>query len=142
MKCTGCGGTGDWFLTGDWSVGLCPQCSGTGEASGPSSPADEPCDHDFDMRPEVDCGNYAKHEAALDGMGANSTGDCRSDEGVIVGLIDGVIASARVIAKYFREQQYRTDHRDVVQALEDLRSDQDVADVTGSAPIFADGVTE
>ncbi len=50
----------------------------------------------------------------------NEVVDCRSDEGVTVGLIDAMISIARVLA-----------HRDftppaVVEALKDLSEDEDV----------------
>lgn len=50
-----------------------------------------------------------------------SVTDCRTTVGVTVGLIDGIIAMARVIAK--------SDLSDpaILEALEDLRADEDIA---------------
>ena len=53
--------------------------------------------------------------------GATGSIDCRSDEGVTVGLIDGVIAIARVL----RHRQM--EGVAIYEALADLRSDEDVA---------------
>jgi hypothetical protein len=46
--------------------------------------------------------------------------DCRSEEGVTVGLIDGMIAIARVLAKR------KLDSEPIKQALIDLRLDEDM----------------
>lgn len=51
--------------------------------------------------------------------------DCRSDDGVTVGLIDGIISSARVLAK--RDLSPPA----VAEALKDLRADEDVAQLLG-----------
>jgi hypothetical protein len=51
--------------------------------------------------------------------------DCRSGVGVTVGLIDGIIAMARVL----RKSDLSSD--EVKEALKDLRSDEDVAFVFG-----------
>lgn len=42
--------------------------------------------------------------------------DCRSDEGIVVGLIDGMIASARII----RRQCLTATSISIVEALKDL----------------------
>lgn len=47
--------------------------------------------------------------------------DCRSPEGVTVGLIDGIIATARVL------RVRDTSHPAVVEALRDVAADEDVA---------------
>lgn len=47
--------------------------------------------------------------------------DCRSNEGVLLGLIDGVIATARVIRTMDQS------HPEVQEALADIRTDDDVA---------------
>jgi hypothetical protein len=60
----------------------------------------------------------------------DETGDCRSDDGVIVGLIDAVISQSRIIAAYLRAGAITTD---VSEALADLRADEDVAIVSGAA---------
>ncbi|MFL6138841.1 MAG: hypothetical protein ACJ74O_13710 [Frankiaceae bacterium] len=52
--------------------------------------------------------------------GKVTTTDCRTPEGVAVGLIDGVVAVARVLRSAPRTPA-------VVEALRDLRADQDVA---------------
>jgi hypothetical protein len=62
--------------------------------------------------------------------------DCRSDEGIIIGLIDGIIAASRVVARHLREHDvtiaaHRTHHRDLIDALADIRRDEDVALVAG-----------
>jgi len=51
--------------------------------------------------------------------------DCRTEVGITVGLIDGVIAIARVLAA-----RDLTSH-DVQEALKDLRCDEDIAVVLG-----------
>lgn len=48
--------------------------------------------------------------------------------GIIVGLIDGVIAQSRIIAQYLRTESLVIG---VAEALTDLRSDEDVAHVMG-----------
>lgn len=53
-------------------------------------------------------------------MGATET-DCRTEEGITVGLIDSVITVARVLAK--RDLSTPA----VLEALRDLRTDSDVA---------------
>lgn len=57
-----------------------------------------------------------------------TVGDCRTDEGVIVGLIDGMIAQARVVARYLRTSPV-TPPVAVAEALADIRADEDVARV-------------
>ncbi len=52
------------------------------------------------------------------------TTDCRSEEGVTVGLIDAIIAIVRVLAK--RDLSGDTA---VSEALKDLRSDQDLKSI-------------
>ena len=52
-------------------------------------------------------------------MNTNST-DCRTDVGVTVGLIDGMIAMARVLSKSDLSSP------EVVEALKDLRADEDI----------------
>jgi hypothetical protein len=56
-----------------------------------------------------------------------AVGDCRSPEGVIVGLIDGIIASSRIVAAYLLTGQRA---EAVTEALADARSDNDVLVVT------------
>ena len=55
--------------------------------------------------------------------------DCRSPEGITIGLIDGIIAMARVLR-----------HRDgsseeVQEALKDLRGDEDMAWLMGNSQV-------
>ena len=55
-------------------------------------------------------------------MGAmnHTTTDCRTDDGIAVGLIDGIISMARVLVKMNNTSpEYR-------EALKDLRSDEDI----------------
>lgn len=59
-------------------------------------------------------------------MSAQTT-DCRTETGITVGLIDGIIAIARMLA-----------HRDLTapqahEALKDMRSDEDVRRILGAA---------
>lgn len=56
--------------------------------------------------------------------------DCRSEDGIIVGLIDGMIAQARIVAAHLRS--IRTVDPAVREALLDLRADEDLALVCGS----------
>lgn len=49
------------------------------------------------------------------------TVDCRSPEGVTIGLIDGIITAARVLATRDLE------HPQITEALHDLTDDEDVA---------------
>jgi hypothetical protein len=65
--------------------------------------------------------------AALRGQHAS---DCRSEAGVIVGLIDGMIATARVIAQHLRDAEKVAP--EIVEALADIRADEDVAMVARS----------
>lgn len=51
--------------------------------------------------------------------------DCRTDEGITVGLIDAVINLARVL----RTREW--DHIEIQEALKDLRQDEDVAALLG-----------
>lgn len=51
--------------------------------------------------------------------------DCRSDVGVTVGLIDGIIAMARVLRTKDQSSE------EVQEALKDLRADEDVAALLG-----------
>lgn len=53
--------------------------------------------------------------------------DCRSPEGITVGLIDGIIAVARVL------QDQDLSHPAVIEALKDLAEDEDVAWLLGYA---------
>lgn len=53
--------------------------------------------------------------------------DCRSPEGVTVGLIDGIIAAARVI------RARECAHPAVVEALRDIADDEDVAWLVGAS---------
>jgi hypothetical protein len=55
--------------------------------------------------------------------------DCRSAEGTIVALIDGIIATSRVVARYLRENDVGVGHddRDLLNALTDIARDEDVA---------------
>lgn len=58
------------------------------------------------------------------------TTDCRSEVGVTVGLIDGLIAIARVLA------QRDLSPAEAQEALADLRADEDMARVLGpNAPV-------
>ena len=68
------------------------------------------------------------------------TTDCRSEVGVTVGLIDGLIAIARVLA------QRDLSPAEAQEALADLRADEDMArvlgpnvEVTGKPPCGAAG---
>ena len=56
------------------------------------------------------------------------TTDCRSEVGVTVGLIDGLIAIARVLA------QRDLSPAEAQEALADLRADEDMARVLGPNP--------
>lgn len=51
--------------------------------------------------------------------------DCRSDIGITVGLIDGIIAMARVLKSRGQLSE------EVQQALADLRADEDIAVLMG-----------
>lgn len=64
---------------------------------------------------------------------AHTHTDCRSEAGVTVGLIDGMIAMARVIAK--------RDHSapEVLEALKDLRRDEDIAIVLAAPTTTGEG---
>lgn len=53
--------------------------------------------------------------------------DCRSDVGITVGLIDGIIAMARVLRT--KDQS----SAEVQEALNDLRADEDIAALVGLA---------
>lgn len=54
--------------------------------------------------------------------------DCRSPEGITVGLIDGIIAMSRIV----REREDKGVSTEAVkQALEDLRQDSDVRWLAG-----------
>lgn len=53
------------------------------------------------------------------------TVDCRSEEGITVGLVDAMISIARVLAR----RDYGPES--VQEALKDLREDEDVAHVLG-----------
>lgn len=55
-----------------------------------------------------------------------TTTDCRSFDGVTVGLIDSIITAARVLKHRDKTSP------DVQEALADLRDDQDVAELLGS----------
>lgn len=50
-----------------------------------------------------------------------SSTDCRTQEGIAVGLIDGIISMARVL------RQMNIDSESYKEAIKDLRSDEDVA---------------
>jgi hypothetical protein len=63
-----------------------------------------------------------------------ASGDCRSLHGITVGLIDGLIATCRVLAA----RDLITD-RGVIEALTDLRQDEDVRAVVGGAGSDAQG---
>lgn len=54
--------------------------------------------------------------------------DCRSPEGITVGLVDGIIAAARII----RTRDHLA-HPAVVEALRDIADDDDVAWLVGHA---------
>jgi hypothetical protein len=51
--------------------------------------------------------------------------DCRTEVGITVGLIDGLISIARVL------RQRDLSAPEVAEALEDLRQDEDVAELLG-----------
>lgn len=51
--------------------------------------------------------------------------DCRSEVGITVGLVDSLISIARVLVR-----RDLTDH-DVLEAIKDLRSDEDIAHLLG-----------
>lgn len=55
------------------------------------------------------------------------TVDCRSPDGITIGLIDGIIATARIL----RERDLSTPA--VFEALQDLADDEDVAWLLGCA---------
>lgn len=57
----------------------------------------------------------------------HSSTDCRTEEGIVVALIDGVIATARII------REKGNDSESVREALKDLRSDEDIAWLFDSA---------
>jgi len=59
-------------------------------------------------------------------------GDCRSTEGVVVGLIDGMIASARVVAQHLRAGVVDVE---INEALADIRADEDVAAIVRAGVI-------
>lgn len=65
------------------------------------------------------------HADDLDNTSFESSTDCRSDVGITVGLIDGIIAMARVLKS--RDQC----SEEVQQALADLRADEDIAALMG-----------
>ncbi len=56
---------------------------------------------------------------------------CRSDEGVTVGLIDGIIAVSRVVVRRDLTQPH------VIEALRDLASDEDIASLFAVARSLA-----
>lgn len=51
----------------------------------------------------------------------NDPHDCRSESGITIGLIDGMIAIARVLAKRDLSQP------GIAEALQDLQADEDIA---------------
>ena len=51
---------------------------------------------------------------------AETTTDCRSEIGITVGLIDGIISISRVLARM------DLTHPDVCEALADLQTDEDL----------------
>ena len=63
-------------------------------------------------------------------------GSCRSDEGVTVGLIDGIISIARVLARRDLTPPI------VVEALADLREDEDLAVLRRAVVGVEDGETK
>ncbi|TCU34122.1 hypothetical protein [Rhizobium azibense] len=54
--------------------------------------------------------------------------DCRSDIGITMGMIDGIIASARVLS------QRDLSHQAIQEALKDIRSDEDVLALLAISP--------
>ena len=56
--------------------------------------------------------------------------DCRSEEGITVGLIDGLLAISRVLAPRLNTMRYS---QPVAEALRDYWSDEDVRDVQQAA---------
>jgi hypothetical protein len=72
---------------------------------------------------------YASPATAPEAMTSDQqagTVDCRSHEGIASGLIDGVIATARILRTMDQS------HPAVVEALKDLRADEDVALLFGA----------
>lgn len=57
-------------------------------------------------------------------MSAEQPLDCRSEEGVTVGLIDGIIATFRVLRLRLQEGGAQSE---VIEALKDLAQDEDLA---------------
>lgn len=55
--------------------------------------------------------------------------DCRSDQGILIGLVDGIIAAARVAARSLRLSDLKPTDA-VRHALADLSNDEDVALLT------------
>jgi hypothetical protein len=64
-------------------------------------------------------------------MSEPTPGDCRSETGIIVGLVDGMIAASRVVARYLRENGAQAE--EIREALADIAADEDIALVVGSA---------
>lgn len=56
------------------------------------------------------------------------TTDCRSEHGVMIGLVDGMIAQSRVVARYLSGHPAPPDA--LRHALADLSGDEDVALLT------------
>ena len=59
-------------------------------------------------------------------MSEHST-DCRAPEGVTVGLIDAIITTSRVLKERLYGRSRHCDVPSIKAALDDLRSDEDVA---------------
>lgn len=53
-------------------------------------------------------------------VNTESTTDCRTDNGITVGLIDGLISIARIL------KDRLCDDPDVIAALKDLQDDEDI----------------
>lgn len=53
--------------------------------------------------------------------------DCRTEEGITIGLIDSIISISRVLNKRL---QNKDQSEQINEALKDLRADKDLADIT------------
>ncbi|WP_278494908.1 hypothetical protein [Chryseobacterium arthrosphaerae] len=56
------------------------------------------------------------------------TVDCRSEEGITIGLIDSLISIARVLAKRDLNETVQ-----IKEALKDLRSDEDISHIISNS---------
>jgi hypothetical protein len=62
--------------------------------------------------------------------------DCRSEEGVTVGLIDAMISIARVLCPRL-ERYHDADDSNILEALKDLASDEDIARIVSWAGVHS-----